>query len=51
MAWTPQYDDRLNGLFNADDAVRTASVTDGLSNTMAFGEHARTILTPPISIE
>jgi prepilin-type N-terminal cleavage/methylation domain-containing protein/prepilin-type processing-associated H-X9-DG protein len=44
MGWTPQYNDRLNGLFNADGAVRMASVTDGLSNTIAFGEHARAIL-------
>ena len=27
-------------------AVRTASVTDGLSNTIAFGEHARAVLAP-----
>ena len=31
---------RLNGLFNADGAVGLASVTDGTSNTIAFGEHA-----------
>ena len=41
MAWTPQYNDRLTGLFNADGAVRTTSVTDGFSNTLAFGEHTR----------
>ena len=46
MGWSPQYNDRLNGLFNADGAVRMASVTDGLSNTIAFGEHARAILAP-----
>ena len=44
MGWTPQYNDRLNGLFNADGAVRMASVTDGTSNTIAFGEHSRAIL-------
>ena len=44
MGWTPQYNDRLNGLFNADGAVRIVSVTDGLSNTIAFGEHARAII-------
>jgi prepilin-type N-terminal cleavage/methylation domain-containing protein/prepilin-type processing-associated H-X9-DG protein len=46
MEWTPQYNDRLNGLFNCDGAVRIASVTDGTSNTMAFGEHARATLAP-----
>ena len=46
MGWPPQYNDQLNGLFNADGAVPMASVTDGLSNTMAFGEHARAILAP-----
>ena len=45
MRWTPQYNEKLNGLFNADGAVRMASVTDGLSNTLAFGEHALAILT------
>jgi prepilin-type N-terminal cleavage/methylation domain-containing protein/prepilin-type processing-associated H-X9-DG protein len=46
MEWSPQYNDRLTGLFNCDGAVRTASVTDGLSNTIAFGEHARAALAP-----
>jgi prepilin-type N-terminal cleavage/methylation domain-containing protein/prepilin-type processing-associated H-X9-DG protein len=45
MGWAPQYNEKLNGLFNADGAVRMASVTDGLSNTIAFGERARAILT------
>ena len=49
MAWTPQYNDRLTGLYNADGAVRLVSVTDGLSNTLAFGEHTLAILTPPTS--
>jgi prepilin-type N-terminal cleavage/methylation domain-containing protein/prepilin-type processing-associated H-X9-DG protein len=44
MGWTPQYNDRLNGLFNADGAVSMVSVTDGLSNTIAFGERTRAIL-------
>ena len=44
MGWRPQYNDQLNGLFNADGAVRIASVKDGLSNTIAFGEHSRAIL-------
>jgi prepilin-type processing-associated H-X9-DG protein len=46
MEWAPQYNDRLNGLFNCDGAVRMASVTDGTSNTMAFGEHCRAMLAP-----
>ena len=45
MGWTPQYNDRLTGVFNPDGAVRMASITDGLSNTMGFGEHTRAILT------
>ena len=51
MGWTPQYDNKLNGLFNADGAVRLIAVTDGLSNTMAFGEHARALLSPDDRIE
>jgi prepilin-type processing-associated H-X9-DG protein len=35
-----------NGLFLTVDAVRLASITDGQSQTMAFGEHAQAILTP-----
>jgi prepilin-type N-terminal cleavage/methylation domain-containing protein/prepilin-type processing-associated H-X9-DG protein len=46
MGWTPQYNDRLNGLFNADGAVCSQSVTDGWSNTFAFGEHAQAMFTP-----
>jgi prepilin-type processing-associated H-X9-DG protein len=46
MGWTPQYNNWLNGLFNADGAIRAASVTDGYSNTMAFSEHARSALAP-----
>jgi prepilin-type N-terminal cleavage/methylation domain-containing protein len=51
MGWTPQYNATLAGLFNVDGAVRAASVTDGLSNTIAFGEHARTINSPEDRIE
>jgi prepilin-type N-terminal cleavage/methylation domain-containing protein/prepilin-type processing-associated H-X9-DG protein len=51
MSWAPQYNDRLNGLFNADGAVRDTSVTDGRSNTMAFSEHARGLLAPDDRIE
>jgi prepilin-type N-terminal cleavage/methylation domain-containing protein/prepilin-type processing-associated H-X9-DG protein len=51
MGWSPQYNDWLTGLFNADGAVRVVSVTDGWSNTMAFGEHARTINLPEDRIE
>ena len=46
MGWRPQYNDRLNGLFNADGAVSMASVTDGTSNTIALGERTRSILAP-----
>jgi prepilin-type processing-associated H-X9-DG protein len=45
VGWQPKYNDRLNGLFNADGAVRLTSVTDGNSNTLAFGEQSRAILT------
>jgi prepilin-type N-terminal cleavage/methylation domain-containing protein/prepilin-type processing-associated H-X9-DG protein len=51
MGWSPQYNDKLTGLFNADGAVRVASVTDGLSNTIAFGEHAWTINSPLARID
>ncbi len=46
MEWSPQYNDRLNGLFNCDGAVGQAAVTDGWSNTIAFGEHARALHAP-----
>jgi prepilin-type N-terminal cleavage/methylation domain-containing protein/prepilin-type processing-associated H-X9-DG protein len=46
MRWQLQYNDRLNGLFNADGAVRMSSATDGYSNTIAFAEHTRAILAP-----
>ena len=34
----------FNGVIYNDSAVSIASITDGLSNTMAFGEHSRGIL-------
>jgi prepilin-type N-terminal cleavage/methylation domain-containing protein/prepilin-type processing-associated H-X9-DG protein len=34
----------MNGLFHIRSAVRLADVTDGTSNTMAFSEHAHTLL-------
>jgi prepilin-type N-terminal cleavage/methylation domain-containing protein/prepilin-type processing-associated H-X9-DG protein len=46
MGWRPRYNDQLKGLFVADGAIRMNSVTDGTSNTIAFGEHARTALPP-----
>jgi prepilin-type N-terminal cleavage/methylation domain-containing protein/prepilin-type processing-associated H-X9-DG protein len=46
QGWLPQYNAKLNGLFLREAAVSIASVTDGLSNTMAFGEHAQAILNP-----
>src|SRR5579864_1608725 len=46
LGWTPQYNDKLNGLFLREAALPMASVTDGLSNTMAFGEQAQSILPP-----
>ena len=45
MGWTPQYNDWLTGVVNADGAVRMVRVTDGLSNTLGFGEHTKSILT------
>jgi prepilin-type N-terminal cleavage/methylation domain-containing protein/prepilin-type processing-associated H-X9-DG protein len=44
MGWRPQFNDRLNGLFNSDGAIPMGSVTDGTSNTIAFGERTRSIL-------
>ena len=46
QGWLPQYNGQLNGLFLREAAVTIASVTDGVSNTMAFGEHAQAILPP-----
>ena len=34
----------MNGLFHIRSAVTLASITDGLSNTLAFGERAHTLL-------
>jgi prepilin-type processing-associated H-X9-DG protein len=42
----PQFNAYANGLFMAEGAVRLASITDGLSQTIAFGEHTRAILSP-----
>jgi prepilin-type N-terminal cleavage/methylation domain-containing protein/prepilin-type processing-associated H-X9-DG protein len=47
----PQYNARMNGLFQALDAVRLATVTDGLSQTIAFGEHSGAILSPDVRRE
>jgi prepilin-type processing-associated H-X9-DG protein len=44
QGWLPQYNGQLNGLFLREAAVPMASVTDGLSNTLAFGEHSQAIL-------
>jgi prepilin-type N-terminal cleavage/methylation domain-containing protein/prepilin-type processing-associated H-X9-DG protein len=46
QGWLPQYNSNLNGLFLREAALPIAAVTDGLSNTLAFGEHAQTILPP-----
>jgi prepilin-type processing-associated H-X9-DG protein len=51
MQWAPQFNYALTGLYNADGAVGIATVKDGYSNTMAFGEHARTINLPESRIE
>jgi prepilin-type N-terminal cleavage/methylation domain-containing protein/prepilin-type processing-associated H-X9-DG protein len=46
LGWVPQSNGQLNGLFLKEAAVRMASVTDGTSQTMAFGEKAQAILPP-----
>jgi prepilin-type N-terminal cleavage/methylation domain-containing protein/prepilin-type processing-associated H-X9-DG protein len=46
LGWNPQYNDKLNGLFLREAAVPIASVTDGWSHTIAFGEKSRAILPP-----
>jgi prepilin-type N-terminal cleavage/methylation domain-containing protein/prepilin-type processing-associated H-X9-DG protein len=46
QGWLPQYNGQLNGLFLREAVVSLASVTDGSSNTLAFGEHAQAILNP-----
>jgi prepilin-type N-terminal cleavage/methylation domain-containing protein/prepilin-type processing-associated H-X9-DG protein len=46
LGWIPQSNGQLNGLFLKEAAVPMASVTDGFSNTMAFGEKAQAILPP-----
>jgi prepilin-type processing-associated H-X9-DG protein len=46
MQWTPQYNGKLNGIFNVDSVFQLASVRDGTSNTFAFSEHARASLAP-----
>jgi prepilin-type N-terminal cleavage/methylation domain-containing protein len=46
LGWTPQSNGQLNGLFLKEAAVPIASVTDGQSNTLAFGEKAQAILLP-----
>ena len=48
-AYSPQYDAfraATNGVIYSGSAVRFAEVTDGLSNTIAFGERSRGILSP-----
>jgi prepilin-type N-terminal cleavage/methylation domain-containing protein/prepilin-type processing-associated H-X9-DG protein len=44
LGWAPQSNGQLNGLFLKGAVVPIASVTDGLSNTLAFGEKAQAIL-------
>jgi prepilin-type N-terminal cleavage/methylation domain-containing protein/prepilin-type processing-associated H-X9-DG protein len=51
LGWVPQSNGRLNGLFLKEAAVTLASVTDGLSHTMAFGEKAQAILPPADQID
>ena len=51
LGWTPQYNGQLNGLFLKGAAVPIASVTDGTSHTMAFGEKAQAILPPADQID
>jgi prepilin-type N-terminal cleavage/methylation domain-containing protein/prepilin-type processing-associated H-X9-DG protein len=41
----------MNGLFSIRSAVTLASITDGLSNTMAFSERAHSMLDEPSAVE
>ncbi len=44
MSSTPQEYQMLNGVIYADSAVKIAEITDGTSNTMIFGEHAKMLM-------
>ena len=43
---SPQRLSQMNGVFCPRSATRLASVLDGTSNTLAFGEHAHSLLGP-----
>src|SRR5262249_20161128 len=40
----PRPQQRMNGLFHIDSAIRPAAIADGLSNTLLLGERAHTLL-------
>ena len=46
LGWTPPSNGQLNGLFLRAGTVTMASVRDGTSQTIAFGEKAQAILPP-----
>ena len=45
-AWVAAEQSNSNGLFFSQSAVKYASITDGLSSTMAFSERAHSLLNP-----
>jgi prepilin-type N-terminal cleavage/methylation domain-containing protein/prepilin-type processing-associated H-X9-DG protein len=47
----PKFDSQMNGPFLGEGAIPLASVTDGMSQTILFGEHTRAILNADDQIE
>jgi Protein of unknown function (DUF1559) len=44
VASVPSLTAQCNGIYYVDSAVRIASITDGTSNTLLFGERAHSLL-------